>query len=203
MIRVILAGEGTNELGGYASEPAYRADKPVAGVLETLLRQVRPDGWQVVDAVPWKKTPKLQVGIGGKGEELNVQRAYHHAKKRGCDVFAFSRDRDHPKFAHREHEIEKAIESIVQANDGPAIVGGIAIEKIEAWILAIAGVLHSENVRYPEEKLLELEVRAKHTADMTQVIEQLGLKRLPEDAQSLRQWLGRAERALNQHPTQT
>lgn len=197
MIRVILAGEGSNELGGWAVATAYRVDKPFAGVLETLLRQVRPDGWQVVDAIPWKKTPKLQVGIGGKGEELNVQRAYHQAKKRGCDVFVFSRDRDLPKFAHRVREIEKAINSIAQTNDGPAVVGGVAIEKLESWILAIAGKHHSETVRQPEEKLAAAGIRGKNTADMNSFIEQNGLKRIPDDATSLRQWLERAELALS------
>jgi hypothetical protein len=161
MIRVILAGEGKNELGGFANQQGYRESQPQPGVIETLLRQVRPDGWQVIDAIPWKKLPKLQVGIGGKGEELNVQRAYHHAKKRGCEILAFSRDRDHVKFAHRETEIEKAVQAIAERDDGPALVGGVAIEKVESWIAAIAGVRRSEDVRRPEEKLAELGVSPK------------------------------------------
>lgn len=58
MIRVIIAGEGRNELGGYADEPAFRHAKPEVGVIEAMLRQVRPDGWCIVDAIPWKKSPK-------------------------------------------------------------------------------------------------------------------------------------------------
>lgn len=196
MIRVIIAGEGRNELGGYADEPAFRHAKPEVGVIEAMLRQVRPDGWCIVDAIPWKKSPKLQVGIAGKGEELNVQRAYYHAKKRGCEVLAFSRDRDRAKFAHRETEIEKAIQAITEANDGPALVGGVAIEKLESWVAAIAGVHRSEELRRPEEKLTEFGVGAKDTAGMVQFVEQYGLQRVPEDARSLRRWLERAERAL-------
>lgn len=198
MIRVILAGEGRNELGGFADEAVYRPPNPDAGVIETLLRQVRADGWRVVDSIPWKKAPKLQVGIGGKGEELNVQRAYHHAKKRGCEILAFTRDRDHVKFAHREQDIDRAIDAITNANDGPALVGGVAIEKLESWLLAIAGVRHSETLRRPEERLAELGVPPKSTADMTSLVETNGIRQIPDDAHSLKRWLARAEQALNQ-----
>jgi hypothetical protein len=50
VIRVILAGEGKNELGSFAVEAPFRGDTPEPGVVEALLRQIRPDGWQVVDA---------------------------------------------------------------------------------------------------------------------------------------------------------
>lgn len=197
MIRVIIAGEGRNELGGFATEAAFRKDEPETGVIEALLRQVRPDGWQVVDAIPWKKAPKLQVGIAGKGEALNVQRAYHHAKKRGCEILAFIRDRDGVKFARRETDIERAIVSIAETNEGPALVGGVAIEKIESWVAAIAGAPQSEKLRRPEEKLEALGIRNKDTAGMVQVVEQYGLQSIPVDAESLRRWLERAEQALN------
>ncbi len=197
MIRVILAGEGRNELGGFATEAPFRKDDPEAGVIEALLRQVRPDGWRVIDAIPWKKAPKLQVGIAGKGEALNVQRAYHHAKKRGCDILAFTRDRDDAKFAHRESDIERAIASITETNEGPALVGGVAIEKIESWVAAIAGATQSEKLRRPEEKLNALGIHNKDTAGMVRVVEEHGLSSIPDDAQSLRRWLERAEKALN------
>jgi hypothetical protein len=105
LIRVILAGEGKNDLGSFSVEAAFRGD-PEPGVVETLLRHLRREGWQVVDAILWKKLPKLQVGIRGRGEELNVLRAYHHAKRRGCDILAFTRDRDGVKYAHRDEDID-------------------------------------------------------------------------------------------------
>jgi len=197
MIRVIIAGEGRNELGGFANEEVFRKDEPEAGVIEALLRQVRPDGWRVVDAIHWKKAPKLQVGIAGKGEALNVQRAYHHAKKRGCEILAFTRDRDDVRFAHRERDIERAIISITETTEGPALVGGVAIEKIESWVAAIAGTTQSEKLRRPEEKLEAQGIRNKDTAAMVQLVQQYGLRNIPNDAQSLRRWLERAEKALN------
>jgi hypothetical protein len=54
VIRIILAGEGKNELGGFAVEAAFRDEEPEPGVLETLLRQVRPEGFRVVYAILWK-----------------------------------------------------------------------------------------------------------------------------------------------------
>lgn len=198
MIRIILAGEGKNELGGFSLEVVYRGDRPDPGVLEALLRQVRPDGWTIVDAILWKKMPKLQVGMRGKGEELNVRRAHYHAKKRGCDVFAFSRDRDKARFAHREEDIERAIEAIAASSDaGPSIIGGVAIEKLESWLAAIAGVQGSESLRRPEEKLAELGVGEKDTDAMVRFVEERGLGEIPADARSLRRWLDRAEQALD------
>ncbi len=194
MIRVILAGEGKNELGGFAVEAAFRGDDPEPGVVEALLRRVRPDGWKVVDAILWKKMPKLQVGIGGRGEELNVRRAFHHAKKRGCEVFVFTRDRDKVKFAHRESDIERAISAL--EGEGPAIVGGVAIEKLESWLVAVAGILGSEVLRRPEEELAKLGVGEKNTAAMVRFVEETGLDGIPTDARSLRRWLDRASQVL-------
>jgi len=195
LIRVILAGEGRNELGSFSVEAVFR-DQPEPGVVETLLRQVRRSGWQVVDAILWKKLPKLQVGLRGRGEELNVLRAYHHAKKRGCEILAFTRDRDGVKYAHRDEDIEHALATLKDSNDGPVVVGGVAIEKLESWLTAIAGCHRSEEMRRPEEKLADLGVGEKDTRAMVALIHQRGLAGIPDDARSLHRWLDRAREAL-------
>ena len=197
MIRVILAGEGKNELGGFAVEASFRDEKPERGVVEALLRQVRPEGWQVVASILWKDIPKLRVGIGGKGEGLNLRRAVHHAKKRGCEVLAFTRDRDKAKFAHRETDIEETLAAIRrEGTDGPAIIGGVAIEKLESWLAAISGAHASEDMRRPEERLAELGIGEKDTAAMVRFVEETGLGKVPADAVSLRRWLDRAREIL-------
>jgi hypothetical protein len=198
VIRVILAGEGRNELGDLAIEEEYRPRALRPGVVEALLREVRRDGWEIVDALPWKKLPKLQVGIGKKGEEHNVRRAYHHARKRGCDVFVFTRDRDSVKFSHRDEDIERAIDGLTaNGEDGsPAIVGGVAIEKLESWLVALAGDVRSEEARKPEERLHKLGIADKDTAAMVIFVETRGLAAIPDDARSLRRWLTRAREAL-------
>lgn len=195
MIRVILAGEGRNELGSFSIEAAFR-DDPEPGVVEALLRQVRRSGWQVVDAILWKRLPKLKVGIGGRGEELNVLRAYHHARRRGCDILAFTRDRDGVKYAHRDEDIERALATLKASGEGPVVVGGVAIEKLESWLTAIAGHHRSEEMRRPEEKLADLGVGDKDTRAMVALIEQRGLAGIPDDARSLHRWLDRAREAL-------
>jgi hypothetical protein len=199
LIRVILAGEGKNELGSFAVEAPFRGNNPEPGVVEALLRQIRPDGWQVVDAILWKNIPKLRVGIGGKGEGLNVRRALHHAKKRGCDVLAFTRDRDKAKFAHREKEIEATLDALrSEGAAAPAIIGGVAIEKLESWLAALSGVQTSEDLRRPEEKLAELGIDDKDTAAMVRFVEDTGLGNVPADALSLRRWLDRARNILGE-----
>lgn len=198
MIRVILAGEGRNELGSFWVEESFRPETPEPGVLESLLRQVRDDGWKVVDAIRWTRLPKLQVGIGKKGEEQNVRRAFHHARKRGCEILVFSRDRDGPKFAHREEDIERALASLSTEESGPAVVGAVAVERLEAWILAISGQRRSEDLRKPEEHLPHAGVPSKDTAAMVALVERCGLSRIPDDASSLRRWLTRAKDALGE-----
>lgn len=98
MIKVFLAGEGPNELGGWSNERIYRDERPLLGVLESLARQVVPTGWDVHDAMVWKDIPKLAIGTRGQGlERKTVLAARLHAKESGCDVVLFSRDRDGPK----------------------------------------------------------------------------------------------------------
>lgn len=195
MIRVILAGEGKNDLGSFAGKVAFHDDTE-PGVIETLLRQIRPEGWKVVDAIVWSKIPKLQVGIGKKGEEYNVYRAFHHAKKRGCEIFAFTRDRDKPKFADRDADIERALDTLKNTADGPAVVGGVAIEKLESWLAAIAGTHGFEALRRPEAILSSHGIDEKDTRAMVRFVEQTGLGNIPADARSLRRWLERARAAL-------
>lgn len=196
MIRIFLAGEGRNELGSLWVEEAFRPGRPEPGVLEALLRQVRADGWEVIGAVRWTRLTKLQVGIGKKGEEQNVRRAFHHARKRGCDVLVFSRDRDGPRFAHREEDIERAISSLSSEHEGTAIVGAVAVEKLEAWMLAVSGTRRSEELRRPEDHLTEAGIPPKDTAAMVALVERLGLTSIPPDAASLRRWLALAAEAL-------
>ncbi len=196
MIQVLLAGEGRNELGDHSAEDPFRPERPQPGVLEALLRSVRPDGWQIMGAILWKKLPKLRVGFGKRGEEQNVRAAFHHARKRGAAVIVFSRDRDGPRFSHRHEDIERAISTLRAEHGTPAIVGAVAVEKLEAWLLAIRGERRSEEPRHPEERLAAFGVASKDTAAMVALVERFGLSAVPEDAASLRLWLTRAQEAL-------
>ncbi|MEZ4299820.1 MAG: hypothetical protein R3B70_33030 [Polyangiaceae bacterium] len=196
MIQIFLAGEGRNELGDHASEEPYRSDRPSPGVLEALLAQVQPSGWKIAGAVRWRDLPKLRVGLGKRGEEHNVRAAHHHAKKRGCHVLAFSRDRDNPKFAHRTDDIERAITDLATDPAGPSIIGAVAIERLESWLLATFGEHGSESHRHPESHLESKGLPSKDTAAMVAHIERTGLAAIPPDARSFNLWLTRARAAL-------
>lgn len=197
MIEVFLAGEGRNELGGWCSEPGYRDDSPTPGVLEALARHVAPSGWRVRDAMQWKNIPKLTVGTKGKGvERKTILAARLHATERGCSVLMFSRDRDGPKNTARQ-EIEQTLAEL--ANDGGiAIVGGVAVERLESWLLALSGCTGTEALRggKTDHELDTLGVRAKDTAAMVEHVQRCGLASIASDAASLAAWLKRVEDCL-------
>ena len=191
MIEVFLAGEGRNELGGWCSEPGYREDPPTPGVLEVLARAVAPSGWRVRDAMQWKNIPKLGIGTKGKGVERKaILAARLHATERGCTVLMFSRDRDGPKNTARQREIEQTLTEL--ANDGGiSIVGGIAVERLESWLLALSGCAGTEALRdgKTDQQLEELGIPVKDTIAMVEHVGRCGLASIPADAASLRAWL--------------
>ncbi|MBN2497525.1 MAG: hypothetical protein JXR96_23230 [Deltaproteobacteria bacterium] len=192
-MKLLLAGEGANELGGWHHEEPYRTDEP--GVIEALLKKVHPHGWAIVHAVKWHWIHKYCVGMHGAAEKRNIEYVHHKAKKLGLDAVVFVRDRDGKKNHKRQRDIEYTIESCEQTG-GPAIIGGMAIEKLEAWILALCGEHNSESMNKPENRLADREDCPKNTAEMVEVVEGADLDRIPSDARSLRAWLDRARSVL-------
>jgi hypothetical protein len=199
MISVFLAGEGRNELGTWARDPTYRSKTadgvPRPGVLESLLRKVRPEGWATRDAILWKHIRKLRVQVPGKADERNVRALILMASEAGCQVAAFSRDTD--GHSEVERHVEAAITDHEQHGGGsPRVVGGTANPKLVAWILALKGEHHSEDRGHLQERLEKLGVGAKDGPAMVAVVEQADLSAVPEDAHSLLRWLARAKVAL-------
>lgn len=195
MIEFFLAGEGASELGSRSGDPRYHSDES-DGVLQALLRAVRPEGWRVVGAIDWQRIRKLRVNAPGKGDARNVRAAHLHAAESGADVLAFVRDRD------RDEDRGRDIDAAVAALEGqkPATVGGVAIESIEGWLLAIAGRTHSEAVRHPEKETPALGLPTKRGPDYAAHIEKHGLRLVPKDAASLNKWLECAKQALGEVP---
>ena len=201
MRQVFLAGEGANELGDWHQEGPYRRrlggrtgkEPPRPGVLETLLRKVVADGWEVVDAMEWKQIKKLRPGRGDRGDGHHVQALCLHARESGCDVVVFSRDRDGRKYEDRRVQVEAAIEDELGRDDALGVVGGMAIEKLEAWIVALLGERRSEEQLHPETLLTErYGIEPKHTGQMVAAVDAADLAKIPADAESLRVWLSRA-----------
>jgi hypothetical protein len=186
-MRIFVAGEGPDEIGDWAKDPAYVPAAPSGGVVESLLRKIRRDGWTVVAGCPWRRNRKFKFARGLHGDEVrNVLGAIDQAAEAGCAAIAFVRDRDEE--VEREHAIEAAIERANVLNLIAGIVGGVAIETTDAWILALLGMVKSEQVGNPKRRLQE----DNGVADglrKADVAASADLAALPSDAHSLRRWL--------------
>lgn len=166
-----------------------------------LMRRVSAQGWIVDSAVVWKQIRKFRAGEHRDRETRNVLGLVQAAREAGCDVVAFVRDRDgsvaHPN-KEREAQIEAGILQAASFFEGwaPRIIGGVAVEKLESWLLALAGKPRSEVERHPEAKLEALGIQIKLASEYVKVVENADLDRLPGDARSLRRWLDHARAAL-------
>ena len=192
-VRLFFAGEGPDELGEWANEPAYRpsADTPAAGgVLHALVG--RHTRYETVDAVRWKTIRKFKAGDHAKPEFRNVMGLALQADERECDALVFVRDRDGD--LEREKDIEQGIE-LASKRFRVRIVGGTANEELEAWILAMLGTRKSESFADAKTKLAD----AHETTTREQkceVVTKANFGELPEDCPSLRRWLERAKAGL-------
>jgi len=192
MIKVFLAGEGRCELGSRDGHAAYQSDAE-PGVLQGLLKAIHGDGWAVVGAVSWKNLKKLRVNAPDRGDARNVHAASMHAAENGADVLVFARDRDHEMT--REAEVERAIEE-ASRDHRVTIAGGVAVENLEGWLLAIGGETKSESIRHPEKEMARIGLVEKNAPAYVAHIEKHGITRVPKDAESLGQWIERAREAL-------
>ncbi len=204
MKRVFLAGEGPNELGGWFDHPSYRKPEK-RGVLVALLQKVSAEGWEVVDAVAWKRIVKFQAGRATReplaAETRNVLGLVLKAREAEADVVAFSRDKDSekPEGEAREQAVLQGLAAAAERfPDGPQAVGGMAIQRLESWILALTGCSKTEQMRNGavDQKLGALGVGLKDGAAMVAKVDEADLGKLPDDAVSLRAWLDLARRAL-------
>ena len=195
---VLLAGEGKTELGGWAGHPTYRDDKPSAGVLEALLTKVATEGWEIRDAVEWKHLTRYRAHEPSLGkDELNTRALWLHAMERKCDLIVFSRDRD--RAAERTEAVERGRRWLEAkcVGAGLGVVGGMAHECIEAWVLALVGQARTEGLSTLRAKEL---LKGYGLADVTRMGDSIGaadFARVPADAHSLRAWLIQARNVLN------
>ena len=192
MKSIFLVGEGANELGGRARSEPYIGDEP--GALEALLRRIQPEGWKVGGAIVWRSIRKLQTNRSKEAETRNVLGAALMASERGCHAIAFVRDRDGD--VGRSHAIEVGIAEAAQLFQNVAIAGGLAVETLEAWLLALAGQVGSESHRHPEKQTELLGLPPKDSRAIVRHIESAALDRIPADALSLRRWIECARQAL-------
>lgn len=196
VVRVLLAGEGPNELGGWFAERQWRREAPEPGVLEALLRAVVPDGWEIADARVWSRIRRLRVGAA-HGDERNVFVLGLDAAEADCALLVFSRDRDND--ATRAEAVRNGKRRIAEElGEPPRVVGEVAVPKLEGWILALMGTRRTESLRpaRAESDLEKKGVAPKDTSAMVATVSSADLSSVPADAKGLRAWLDSARDAF-------
>ena len=174
-MRVFLAGEGRTELGEWAKEPPYRERPGEKGVLVALIERVASDAVTIVDGLAWSKIRKYKAGNHASPEERNVLGLALSALRARCDVVVFSRDRDGS--TDRQGDLEAGIRRARELFAGLKVVGGVAIENIEGWVLVLSGVASGERVP-PKKTKSELETRFRITT----------VSQMVDAASRLRRW---------------
>jgi hypothetical protein len=193
-MRIFLGGEGPDDLGDWFRLPQHRANPPVVGMIEALLRKNGATDCDVAGARIWKSIKKFRFKPPVRGEVQNVLGLVLEADETGAKVLVFVRDQD--GYPDREEDIEEGIRQARARSYGPEVVGGVAVQEIEAWVLAILGERRSE--QHADAKAI---LAARHGIDSLSAkvaaIDAADLDRIPRDATSLRTWLERATLALS------
>jgi hypothetical protein len=200
-VQVFLGGEGRNELGSWAGDPAYQHDDE-PGVIKAPLLRTRPEGWKVIGARSWKTCRKytdhgpvladLRRNIRGDHEKRAVLGLVLDASECGAHAVAFVRDRDDDP--ERAGIIGRAIDLARSYWPHIRVIGGTAVPVLEAWILALMGESGTESLGKNKAQRLLAERSIATTAEM--VSEVLATRPVPEDATHLRSWLAQANEAL-------
>ena len=151
----LLAGEGKTELGEWAKEPPFRELPGEVGVLAALLERAAGSAFKVVDGVAWKNIRKYRAGNHASAEARNVLGLALYARRVPCDAVVFSRDRDGS--VERQRDLDEGIRRAREDFPDLVVIGGIAIENIEAWILVLLGA-DGESMSFRKTKA-ELETR--------------------------------------------
>ena len=195
-LKIYYAGEGTTELGDLANPPQYWRQPRRVGVLEALVSSIAKSSTDAIGARTWKDIPKLRPGEKRGHDERRVGQLALFAREAGADVVVFSRDCDRDD--QRAADIEAGIAE-AERESAPRVVGGIAREAIEAWILALKGQRGSESHSKPKVPLAEL-LDHLGTEAMVQTVTSDNLEHIPPDAESLHLWLKRARKHLTVQP---
>jgi hypothetical protein len=188
-MRVFLAGEGRTELGEWAKQPPYREQPGEKGVLVALIERVADDAATFVDGLLWSKIRKYKAGNHASPEERNVLGLALSARRARCDVVVFTRDRDGS--AGRQRDLDAGIRRARELFADLKMVGGVAIENVEGWVLVLLGFHTGERVSSKKTKR-ELETRFGITT-VQQMVDAVASAPLDEPAPgSLSAWLGLA-----------
>jgi len=194
-VKVWLGGEGPSELGDRDHPGGQRV-----GAIEALLAKAEPDGWFVAGATAWRRIRKFRVraalGRENHGDIHNVAGLVNEAYENACEVVAFARDTD------SDHQrVDAVAQGIARAREvfpGVGIVGGSALPTIEAWILALRHVPHTESMsRVRVNELIAAQgLAGKHPEAYVEVIANADLTVLPAGCDRLGEWIQTARSVL-------
>lgn len=187
--RVFLGGEGPNELGGWANEPAHQRND--RGAVEALLRSVPAKEWNVVGALRWKDIKKLRARGPTPNEGRNVLGLAEAALRDGATVLAFVRDSDGK--TDRSAQVRNAAAS-VESDGKLQVVGGTAEPVLEAWILAMLGVPNAESLSKSAAQRDLLARGVAGTDAMVHAIE--NCTAIADGAPALSEWCEKAAKVL-------
>jgi hypothetical protein len=194
MIRVLIAGEGANEIGTEVRDAAHEGERPTGGgVIEAFAGKVRPSGWQIRRTAIWHDITKLRVNAPGKGDERTVNVLILQAQELGCRALIFLRDTDDdPRRRRTIHD------AVAHAPKNLLVVGGVPIQMLENWLLAFRGEVNAHAEARPVDALHERHgVPPKQTTAMVQLVRNNPLRDTARDAGDFRRWLRGLANALN------
>jgi len=200
-VRVFLGGEGRNDLGSWAGDPAYQDDAS-PGVIKALLLRAQPLGWKVIGGRTWKTCRKYTDHAAIPGNSRRTIRGDHEtravlglvldAKERGAHAVAFVRDQDGDP--ERTRIIREAARQARTHWPHIRVVGDTAIPVLEAWILALLGETGTESLGKKKAQTLLAERGIGSTDEMVREVR--ANRPVPEDATCLCAWLADAKVAL-------
>ncbi len=191
-MRVLLAGEGKTELGEWAKEAPFRERPGEKGVLVALIERVADPAFTLVDGLPWTKIRKYRSGEHASPEARNVLGLALQARSARCDAVVFSRDRDGS--LERQHDLDEGIRRARELFSDLRIVGGIAIENIEGWILVLLGAPGESLSSRKTKPELEARFGIVSLQAKVDVVASALLDNLPPG--SLSRWLDRARQTF-------
>jgi hypothetical protein len=132
-LKVFVCGEGTDDIGRWAIEVAYRDASPRGdGAIGELARRVVAEGWTIVDGRALKNVPVLRTGKGLKQEAVRFHGAMQLAREKGCDVVLFARDTD------GDEERTRQLRDL-RATDADRVALAVVEPVIEGWALELSG----------------------------------------------------------------
>ena len=176
-LRVCVGGEGPNDIG----RPGQHD-----GAVQVLLHKFGDDRFEITHSCQWKMIRKFAAGKGRSAEHRNVLGLELYAREAKCDAVVFVRDRDGD--SDREKAVRAGISEVSADPRARRVVGGVAREALEAWVLAAMGESGSEVHTHPKRALEEAHGIAL-TEEKTKVFEQFDERRLPRDAKSFRAFI--------------